>query len=288
MRTKLVYTQALAVGNMLPSSSLDGYLNAIGKVDRLAPEEEYALAVKYQTSGDLDAARQLVTAHLKFVVFIAKSYKGYGLPLLDLIQEGNAGLMKAVKAFDPDRGVKLASFAVHWIRAEICEFVLCNWNIVKVATTKSQRKLFFNLRRMKQKIEYLTNRETKQIANTLDVDVSTVTEMEQRLSSQNVSIIVGDSDEPSLPEYYLEDNRYSPHELYSSEEAENQHQATMRKLTSQIQQLDDRSRDIIKSRWVDTDSKPTLADLAVKYNVSQERIRQIEKNAMLKLKAQFN
>ena len=266
-----------------PVGSLDTYIHAVGAIPVLSKEDEQALANRFHDEADLDAARELVMAHLRFVVHIAKGYMGYGLPLGDLIQEGNVGLMKAVKRFDPDYGVRLVSFAVHWIRAEIHEFVLKNWRIVKVATTKAQRKLFFNLRKSKKSLAWLSHAETEAVAKDLGVSPKEVTEMERRLSARDAIFdpAPAASDEKSFtPAAYLPSPEGDPATLV--ENADWHEDATTR-MTAAMQGLDDRSRDILESRWL-TESKQTLHELADKYGVSAERIRQLEANAIKKLR----
>ncbi len=267
-----------------PVGSLDTYIQAVGAIPVLSKEDEQALAVRFHELGDLDAARELVMAHLRFVVHIAKGYTGYGLPLGDLIQEGNVGLMKAVKRFDPDYGVRLVSFAVHWIRAEIHEFVLKNWRIVKVATTKAQRKLFFNLRKSKKDLAWLSQEETVAVAKDLGVSPEEVTEMERRLSARDAIFdpAPDTEDEYSFtPAAYLPSPDADPAMLV--EDAEWNDDATER-MNAAMSRLDDRSRDILKRRWL-TENKMTLHELADKYGVSAERIRQLEANAIKKLRA---
>jgi RNA polymerase sigma-32 factor len=267
-----------------PVGSLDAYVDRVARIPVLSREEEVALATKYRSDTDLDAARQLVLSHLRFVVHIARGYSGYGLPVGDLIQEGNVGLMKAVKRFDPEVGVRLVSFAVHWIRAEIHEYVLRNWRLVKIATTKSQRKLFFNLRKFKKNLGWLTETETQAIANDLGVTTREVTDMEQRLSSRDLSF------DPS-PESDDDEGSYSPSAYLPHPEAdpsiaverEQWDEDTTDRLAQAMQTLDDRSQHILRSRWM-TDEKATLHELADKYGVSAERIRQIEANAIKKLR----
>jgi len=267
-----------------PLGSLDAYLDRVGRIAVLSREEEQALAVRFREQNDLDAARTLVLSHLRFVVHIARGYHGYGLPLGDIIQEGNVGLMKAVKRFDPSMNVRLVSFAVHWVRAEIHEYVLRNWRLVKVATTKAQRKLFFNLRRMKKNLSWLSGEETAAVARDLGVTTAEVTEMEQRLSARDMSFDPtpdGDEEEQSYsPASYLPAPAADPAENVEAEEWESDIAA---RLQSALGQLDARSRDILASRWTG-DGKVTLQDLAAKYGVSAERIRQIEANAMTKLR----
>jgi RNA polymerase sigma-32 factor len=266
-----------------PVGSLDAYIQAVSSVPVLTKEDEQALARDYIDSGNLDAARELVMAHLRFVVHIAKGYSGYGLPMGDLVQEGNVGLMKAVKRFDPDVGVRLVSFAVHWIRAEIHEFVLRNWRVVKVATTKAQRKLFFNLRKSKKRLSWLSHEETEAVAKDLGVSVREVTEMEKRLAARDAAFDLGPADDEErtfAPAGYLESEDADPASLIES--ADWQQDATAR-LTEALANLDDRSRDILQQRWL-SEKKTTLHDLADRYGVSAERIRQIEAAAISKLK----
>jgi RNA polymerase sigma-32 factor len=284
MNQALVAT-ALPVLN--PLGSLDAYIYAANQVPMLTVEEEQALARHYRSEEDLDAAKRLVLSHLRFVVHVARGYSGYGLQLADLIQEGNIGLMKAVKRFDPDHGVRLVSFAVHWIRAEMHEFILRNWRIVKVATTKAQRKLFFNLRKSKKRLGWMNAEEVRTIAKDLGVPVATVLEMESRLNGQDVAFDAGaDADDDNArpaPVSYLVDHGTSPHDrVEGAEEGGNQLQLLSRGLDN----LDARSRDIIRRRWLD-DNKVTLQELATEYGVSAERIRQIEANAMKKIRALF-
>ena len=266
-----------------PVGSLDAYIQAAGSVPVISREDEQALSRRFRDEQDLDAARQLVMAHLRFVVHIAKGYTGYGLPLGDLIQEGNVGLMKAVKRFDPDYGVRLVSFAVHWIRAEIHEYVLRNWRIVKVATTKAQRKLFFNLRKAKKSLAWLSHEETKAVAEDLGVTPAEVNEMERRLSSRDAVFdpVPEGSDEDRVynPSAFLPSPDADPATLVESTDWKNDATSRMqRALTA----LDERSRDILENRWL-TEEKQTLHQLADKYGVSAERIRQIEANAIKKL-----
>ena len=281
-------TTALALTNRNlvlagPVGSLDSYIQAVGSIPVLSKEDEQALAIRFREEGDLDAARELVLAHLRFVVHIAKGYTGYGLPLGDLIQEGNVGLMKAVKRFDPDYGVRLVSFAVHWIRAEIHEFVLKNWRIVKVATTKAQRKLFFNLRKSKKSLAWLSADETEAVARDLGVSAGEVTEMERRLSARDAIFDPApdaDDDNSFTPAAYLPSPDADPALLV--EQADWHDDATERMIAA-VEDLDDRSRDILESRWL-TEKKMTLHELADKYGVSAERIRQLEAAAIKKLR----
>ena len=267
-----------------PIGTLDAYVDRVSRVPVLSREAESALAERYHQHQDLDAARELVLSHLRFVVHIARGYSGYGLPVGDLIQEGNVGLMKAVKRFDPAVGVRLVSFAVHWIRAEIHEYVLRNWRLVKIATTKSQRKLFFNLRKFKKNLGWLTETETRAIAADLGVTTAEVTDMEQRLSSRDLSF------DPA-PDADEEDGSYSPSAYLPHPEAdpsiaverEQWDDDTADRLANAMQSLDERSQHILRSRWM-TEEKATLHELADKYGVSAERIRQIEANAIKKLR----
>ena len=266
------------------NGSIEGYIQAVSSIDMLSAEEERELAVRLREDEDLQAARKLVMSHLRFVVHIAKSYSGYGLPQADLIQEGNIGLMKAVKRFDPTVGVRLVSFAVHWIKAEIHEFVLKNWRIVKVATTKAQRKLFFNLRKAKKRLGWFTHEEVQTVANELGVSTKEVLQMEARMSSQDQAFdLSADEDETGnfAPVQFLEDKSSDVEtDVINSDWDAN----ASKRLYSAIKTLDERSQDIIETRWL-ADSKITLQDLADKYEVSAERVRQIEKNAMKKLQA---
>ena len=266
-----------------PGANLTGYTQTVSNFPILSAEEEQELAEDLYYNGNVDAARELVLAHLRFVVYIARSYNGYGLPLGDLIQEGNVGLMKAVKRFNPERGVRLVSFAVHWIKAEIHEFILRNWRIVKIATTKAQRKLFFNLRGAKKRLAWLTNDEAKAVAKDLGVEVKHVREMEGRLASYDAGFDAGEEDEESpyvAPAHYLEDQRYDPAvQLEEADWKEN----SVSSLTQALDTLDERSRTILQRRWLGED-KATLHELAGEYGISAERIRQLEKNAMKKVK----
>lgn len=265
----------------LPVGTLDAYIQRVNQIPMLSAEEEYSYAQRFQTDGDLESARQLVLAHLRYVVRVARGYLGYGLPLGDLIQEGNVGLMKAVKRFDPEVGVRLVSFAVHWIKAEIHEYVLRNWRIVKIATTKAQRKLFFNLRQMKSRLGWSTPAEIQAIAEDLGVSPEEVTRMERRLNAHDTSFDtpVDEDSEHSLsfsPANYLADENGDPARLVEQEMHE---ERGKEHLLLAIQNLDERSKDILEQRWL-AEKKATLHDLASKYNVSAERVRQLEKNAM--------
>ena len=278
-------TNTLALPVNLSVGTFDAYLNLVRSMPRLTVEEERELTLKYRDEGDLSAARELVMTNLRFVVHVARGYSGYGLSMPDIIQEGNIGLMKAVKRFDPDVGVRLVSFAVHWIKAEIHEYVIKNWGIVKIATTKAQRKLFFNLRKSKQDLGWLSNAEAMAIAENLNVDLSDVYEMEKRLSSHDMSFDMP-TDESSeetafYPANYLEQYGADPSELLENADWEDHGQDL---LSEAMAKLDARSIDILTSRWLAED-KATLHELAAKYNVSAERIRQLEQNAMKKIKA---
>ena len=268
------------------TGSLDSYIQEVNRIPVLSLDEEQSLARRYRDDEDLDAARLMVMSHLRFVVHVARGYSGYGLQIADLIQEGNIGLMKAVKRFDPDQGVRLVSFAVHWIRAEIHEFILRNWRIVKVATTKAQRKLFFNLRKQKKRLGWLNQSEVNAVAEDLGVKPEVVMEMESRLSGQDVGFDLSNDDDESTymaPAAYLQGLSASPDETAEAADWEQHHHNL---LFDGIEDLDDRSRDIIQSRWL-IDPKITLQELADKYGVSAERIRQLEAVALKKLKARF-
>ena len=266
-----------------PVGNLGAYIQAVGAIAVLSKEDEQALARRYREHEDLEAARELVMAHLRFVVHIAKGYTGYGLPIGDLIQEGNVGLMKAVKRFDPDFDVRLVSFAVHWIRAEIHEFVLRNWRIVKVATTKAQRKLFFNLRKSKKSLAWLSHAETEAVAKDLGVSPREVTEMERRLTARDPGFDplpdVRDDDRAFAPAAYLPSADADPAVLVEKTDWNDDATSRMRKA---LTTLDERSRDILESRWL-TEDKQTLHELGDQYGVSAERIRQIEASAIKKL-----
>jgi RNA polymerase sigma-32 factor len=272
----------LPVQPLVPGSNLTAYMQAVNTVPMLTVERERELAEDLYYNGNVEAARELVMAHLRFVVHIAKTYMGYGLPLADLIQEGNVGLMKAVKRYNPEKGVRLVSFAVHWIKAEMHEFILRNWRIVKIATTKAQRKLFFNLRSQKKRLAWLSDAEAKAVAQDLGVDVREVRHMEGRLAASDMNFDVGvdDDDDAIAPIHYLEDRRADP--AMQLEESDWEENSNLN-LSVALEQLDDRSRDILASRWLN-ENKATLHDLADKYGVSAERIRQLEKNAMNKVK----
>ncbi len=277
--------KSLTVDLAVPSGSLEAYVQAASQIPMLGAEEERELATRLREEGDLNAARQLVLSHLRFVIHVARGYSGYGLPQADLIQEGNIGLMKAVKRFDPGVNVRLVSFAVHWIRAEIHEYILRNWRIVKLATTKAQRKLFFNLRKNKKRLGWFSHQEVEAVAKELDVPPATVLEMEKRMSAHDASFDgYGDADDDSdfspSPAGYLRDTRMEPSSMLEAEDWETyNHQ----RLNLVLDNLDERSRDIVQSRWL-SEKKATLHELADRYGISAERIRQLEKNAMKKMK----
>lgn len=279
-------THALAFPVPTSAGSLESYIQSVKALPVLTPEEEHDYAVRLKRDNDVEAARMLVMSHLRVVVSIARGYLGYGLPQADLIQEGNIGLMKAVKRFDPERGVRLVSFAVHWIKAEIHEFILRNWRLVKIATTKAQRKLFFRLRGAKKRLGWLNGDEVDTVARELGVSPDTVLEMESRLSGHDVSfdpIPEADSDdehEAFAPSAYLRDEQADPADALERDDWEEQ---TTNRLNEALERLDPRSRDIVQRRWL-SDQKPTLHELAAEYQVSAERIRQLENNAMKKLR----
>ena len=281
--TALQEMEALA-----PGGDLQAYINSVHSIGVLTSEEEKKLAEDLYYRNDLDAARKLVLAHLRFVIYVAKTYSGYGLPEADLIQEGNVGLMKAIRKFNPEMGVRLVSFAVHWIKAEIHEYVLKNWKIVKIATTKPQRKLFFNLRSKKKGLGWLTEEEAEAMAKDLGVKPSEVREMEKRLSGTDMPfdpLVDSDDDEASYsPSQYLEDEDADPADIFAKESLD---ETNTSQLYEAINQLDDRSRDILQDRWL-ADEKLTLHELAEKYDISAERVRQIEKNAMKKVQQSFS
>jgi RNA polymerase sigma-32 factor len=268
----------------LPIGSLDAYIHRVNQIPMLTLEEEVSCAERFHSEGDLEAARRLVLAHLRYVVRVARGYMGYGLPLNDLIQEGNVGLMKAVKRFDPKMGVRLVSFAVHWIKAEIHEFVLRNWRIVKVATTKAQRKLFFNLRQMKTRLGWYTPEEVEAVAKDLGVSTADVLVMEQRMNAMDTAFDASDADDGddfhTAPDRYLFNPNDDPAVAIEKEKVGDQ---SREKLFLALEQLDERSQDILQQRWL-ADDKLTLHDLADKYGISAERVRQLEKNAMKKLR----
>ena len=268
-----------------PGKDIESYLSCVHSIPILTLEQEKELANKLYENDDLEAARQLVLSHLRFVVHISRTYNGYGLPLADIIQEGNVGLMKAVDRFDPTKGVRLVSFAVHWIKAEIHEYILKNWRLVKIATTKAQRKLFFNLRRKKKTLDWLTKDEAEKIADDLNVEVKDVLHMENRLSSNDSSFDgpsdTDDDEKIMSPSQYLEDKRFDPAIIVEADEVEDHNRG---ELFAALEILDERSKDIINRRFL-LDDKITLQDLASEYKVSAERIRQIENGALKKLRA---
>ena len=284
-------TTAMVANNLpIPSAlgSLDAYIGAVHQIPVLTVDDEQTLARRFREEEDLDAARELVHSHLRFVVHVARGYNGYGLPLGDLIQEGNIGLMKAVKRFDPEMGVRLVSFAVHWIRAEMHEFILKNWRIVKVATTKAQRKLFFNLRKSKTRLGWMNAAEVSAVAKDLNVSEREVLEMESRLSGRDIGFDApSDEDDdhaPPSPGAYLKTQEEDPSQVYERADSEGNELELLRE---GMAGLDKRSRDIIARRWLDDENKVTLQELADEYGVSAERIRQIEANALKKMKALF-
>ena len=281
-------TNALTIPSVSSLDSLDQYLRTIKAFPVLSAEEEYDLATRLRKDNDIDAAKGLIVSHLRLVASIARGYSGYGLPQADLIQEGNVGLMKAVRRFDPDRGVRLVSFAMHWIKAEIHEYIVRNWRLVKVATTKAQRKLFFNLRSMKKNSHTLSPDEVADIARELKVKPEEVVEMESRMGGHEISL-EGNSDDDNedsfSPIAYLEDQQPEPSELLAEREAE--HNQTVG-LAHALESLDDRSRRIVQARWLQENNSATLHDLAAEFGVSAERIRQIEQKAMQKMKGMLS
>ncbi|MCG6200150.1 RNA polymerase sigma factor RpoH [Psychromonas antarctica] len=273
--------------SLVPQGSIGAYVQSVNQFSMLSAEEENELAERLFNEGDLDAAKKLVMSHLRFVVYVAKGYAGYGLPQADLIQEGNVGLMKAVKRFDPSVGVRLVSFAVHWIKAEIHEYVIRNWRMVKVATTKAQRKLFFNLRKAKKRLGWFSHDEVATVAEHLNVSTTDVLEMESRLNGQDLSFDLGanDDDEANFaPVQYLEDKSA---DIAIAVEAENSQSHLKNKLYSALSLLDERSQDIVSARWL-SEPKATLQDLAARYSISAERVRQLEANAMKKLQSNMD
>ena len=277
-------TSLQIIDRLVPGANLESYIQAASRIPVLSVEEERKLAERLHYDGDVEAARELVLSHLRFVIHIARSYAGYGLSQADLIQEGNVGLMKAVKRFNPEYGVRLVSFAVHWIKAEIHEFILRNWRIVKVATTKAQRKLFFNLRSQKKRLAWLSHDEVNAVASDLGVEPKVVREMEGRLASHDTAFDGPQDDDDDnayqAPAYYLEDKRSNP---ATQLEQSNWTDDSNGRLMAALGQLDERSQDILRERWL-SDSKSTLHELADRYGVSAERIRQLEKNAMKKIR----
>jgi RNA polymerase sigma-32 factor len=279
-------TKELAIATTLPTGNIDAYISAAYRLPMLSADEEKSLALKLRDNNDLDAARMLVLSHLRFVIRVARGYSGYGLALPDLIQEGTVGLMKAVRRFDPDMGVRLVSFAVHWIKAEIHEFVLRNWRIVKVATTKAQRKLFFNLRSSKKRLGWFSREEVEGVAEELGVKPETVLEMEARMNNHDLAFDGAGSDDeqaPVAPASYLQDVRMEPSRQLERIDSEENDRS---ELYTALDELDERSKEILSARWL-SEKKATLHELADRYGVSAERIRQIEKAAMNKLKAQL-
>lgn len=277
-------TSLQVIDTLSPGRNLDAYMQSVTAIPVLTAEEERSLGERLHFDSDVEAARRLVMSHLRFVVHVAKTYSGYGLPLGDLIQEGNVGLMKAVKRFDPTMGVRLVSFAVHWVKAEMHEFILRNWRIVKVATTKAQRKLFFNLRSKKKGLGWMTTDEVNSIAEDLGVDAKVVRQMEGRMASVDTAFDApeGADDEQAAwaPAHFLEDKSADPSQQV---EDSNWEQDSQRRLMSAMSDLDERSKDILARRWL-SDDKATLHELAAEYKVSAERIRQLEKNAMKKIR----
>jgi len=270
-----------AIQKQLPIGSLEAYISYVNSIPMLSQEEEQHLAKELHQNQNLEAAKRLILPHLRYVVKVAKGYMGYGLPLADLIQEGNIGLMKAVKRFDPNKGVRLVTFALHWIKSELHEYILRNWRIVKIATTKAQRKLFFNLRGLKKHFGWLNNQEIQEIANDLGVKPEAVQDMEMRLYQPDASFDGhADDDEESaaIPANYLTDNRFNPATQLEAAEQANSHA-----LQAALQQLDTRSQGILRARWLN-EEKATLQELATQYNISAERVRQLEQTAMQKLK----
>lgn len=280
-------TKALAIPATLPTGSMESYIGAAFQLPMLSQQEEHELAVRWRDEQDLDAARQLIMSHLRFVVRIARQYSGYGLPQQDLVQEGSVGLMKAVRRFNPDMGVRLASFAVHWIKAEMHEFILRNWRIVKIATTKAQRKLFFNLRSSKKRLGWFTDQEVQEVASDLGVKPETVLQMEARLNNYDMAFDAQEGDDEDAqhvaPAAYLQDMRMEP---ATALEQEDSTQDQNERLYTALETLDQRSQDILQQRWL-SEEKATLHELADEYGVSAERIRQIEKAAMQKIQSQM-
>lgn len=278
-------TKEMQTLTLVPQGSLEAYVRAANTYPMLTAEEEKELGERLHYEGDLDAAKQLILSHLRFVVHVARNYAGYGLPQADLIQEGNIGLMKAVRRFNPEMGVRLVSFAVHWIKAEIHEYVLRNWRIVKVATTKAQRKLFFNLRKTKQRLGWFNQDEVELVARELGVSEKDVLEMESRMAAQDMAFDMSNDDDdssPAAPVLFLQDKSS---DFANDIEDDNWDSHTADKLSLAMEGLDERSQHIIRARWLDDDNKATLQELADQYGVSAERVRQLEKNAMKKLRA---
>ena len=278
-------TNIQPIDQLSPGGNLEAYIQSVNSIPLLTPEQERELAQKLFYDEDVEAARRLVMSHLRFVVFIARSYSGYGLPQADLIQEGNVGLMKAVKRFNPEYGVRLVSFAVHWIKAEIHEFILKNWRIVKIATTKAQRKLFFNLRSSRKRLGWMNESEVTDIAGALGVEPKHVRQMEGRLASQDEAFDGAFEDDDTFvsPSRYLEDDGSDPAEIVAFEDETD---ASHRSLTLAFEHLDERAREIVRSRWLNED-KATLHELASQFGISAERVRQLEQNALKKLRQQI-
>ena len=277
-------TNAMTLPTISSTDGLDQYIRLVKSFPMLSAEDEFALATRLQKDNDLEAAKQLILSHMRLVVSIARGYSGYGLPQADLIQEGNIGLMKAVRKFDPERGVRLVSFAMHWIKAEIHEYIVRNWRLVKIATTKAQRKLFFNLRSMKQGLGTLDTKEVKHIADELNVKPEEVLEMEARMNGHEISLegySDDDGEEVYSPIAYLEDPNAEPSEFLAERQAE---RLEMSGLAQAMESLDERSRRIVQARWLQEDNSATLHDLADEFGVSAERIRQIEQKAMQKMR----
>lgn len=275
---------ALSPQYLMPTQSLDAYVRSIRAYPMLSEAEEFELVQQLHEHGDIEAAKKLVVSHLRFVIHVAKGYAGYGLPLLDLIQEGNIGLMKAVRRFDPKVGVRLISFAVHWIKSEIHEFIIRNWRIVKIATTKAQRKLFYNLRSGKKRLGWMNTQEIENVAADLNVSAKSVREMESRLAARDASFESAtdgdDEDSPFIPSQYLEDENSNPETAIV--EADTKYRL-LKQMQAALSELDERSQDIIRSRWLQ-EKKITLQQLATKYAISTERIRQLEKNTLRKIR----
>lgn len=277
-------TNAMTLPTIGSTDGLDQYIRLVKSFPMLSAEDEFALATRLQKDNDLEAAKQLILSHMRLVVSIARGYSGYGLPQADLIQEGNIGLMKAVRKFDPERGVRLVSFAIHWIKAEIHEYIVRNWRLVKIATTKAQRKLFFNLRSMKQGLGTLDTKEVKHIADELNVKPEEVLEMEARMNGHEISLegyADDDGEEVYSPIAYLEDPNAEPSEFLAERQAE---RLEMSGLAQAMENLDERSRRIVQARWLQEENSATLHELADEFGVSAERIRQIEQKAMQKMR----
>ncbi len=281
----LLSSEVQTINLLSPGGNLDAYIRAVNAVPMLTAEREASLAQSLFDGDDLDAARQLVLAHLRFVVYVSRSYRGYGLAEADLIQEGNVGLMKAVKRFNPEFKVRLVSFAVHWIKAEIHEYILKNWRIVKIATTKAQRKLFFNLRSTRKSLGWMSENEVRDVARELGVDPGVVRQMEGRMAGRDLAFDRADDDDENAtsPVDFLEDTRHDPGHLVEDQNIRDHEQA---KLAAAVERLDGRTREIISSRWL-AEPKSTLHDLASRFGISAERVRQIEANGLKKLRVSF-